>query len=202
MRFRLTFISILTMLAVCSCAPLGGKPAFRPLSGEEAKAVRPGLMPRYFTKFFARNVQRLPPDGSTGYKNWPGTEPILQLNNQFGHGKVFGSGTNRGIGIRMRGVFSFPEPGTYTFQALSNDGIKMFLAQRLVVSDPEQHSDRLSPEATVNIPEAGWYPVRIDYFQRKGTAALKLFWKIPNSTTMSIVPASAYGHLPEQKAGS
>lgn len=184
------------LLAGASCAPLQPTLQLSPLSEETAKNLQPGLQPRYFTKFMARDVRELPEDADPQLKSWLG-EPIAQLNNQFGESEVFGSGLSRGVGMRMRGALFFPTPGPYAFQALSNDGIQMFLGNRLVVSDPVQHSDRLSKqEVSVDIPAAGWYPVQIDYFQRKGTAALQLFWTTPDNATMTIVPADAYGHLP------
>ncbi len=190
----LTIFLFITVFVTASCSMMPNDP-FSPLAKTEINALKPGLQPRYFEKFFSRNVSELPDDDTSRYKNWQG-EPILQLNNQFGRGEVFDSGTNRGIGIRMRGAFYFPESGNYNFQALSNDGIKMFFGEHLVVNDPVQHSDQLSDEGSINIPQAGWYPVRIDYFQRKGTAALKLFWKQPGMDSMEIVPATSYGHLP------
>lgn len=194
-RYPLFTIFLFWSFLGASCAMLQPTLQLSPLSEEMAKTLQPGLQPRYFAKFMARDVRELPEDTSSQLKTWPG-EPIAQLNHQFGEGEVFGSGLSRGVGIRMRGAIHFRAPGTYTFQAFSNDGIEMFLGDMPVVSDPVQHSDQLSKEASVQIPAEGWYPVRIDYFQRKGTAALQLFWTTPDSGAMTIVPAEAYGHLP------
>lgn len=161
-----------------------------PLSAEEAARLQPGLLTVYFHNFFARNVRMLPKRGGKEGK------PIFELNNQFGRGKVFDSGTNRGIGIRMNGALHFPTTGKYILQTLSNDGVIIYLSDKLVLSDPTQHSDQLSIESELNVTIAGWYPIRIDYFQRKGTAALKLYWKTPGSDEKVIVPAEAYAHLP------
>ena len=79
-------------------------------------------------------------------------------------------------------------------QALSNDGIFLYLDDQLVLSDPKHHSDRLSNLAFVTIDTPGWYPVTIEYFQRKGTAALKLFWKTPAGEEQVPLPAEAYAH--------
>ena len=96
----------------------------------------------------------------------------------------------------MHGMIYFPKAGTYTFQALSNDGVVVYVGDTVVVNDPVQHSDQLSEETAIEIPETGVYPLRVDYFQRKGTAALRLFWKTPDSDTMTVVPTSSFGHLP------
>ena len=98
--------------------------------------------------------------------------------------------------MRMQGFINFSEPGTYGLQFLSNDGVELFIGEELTISDPKQHSDQLSEKAIVSISKAGWYPVRIDYFQRKGTAALKFFWATPGITQMQPLPASVYAHQP------
>jgi len=164
-----------------------------PLLAEEVTRLQPGLLPFYFYNYFARTVRMLPKKGGKV------GEPILEINNQFGRGKVFGSGTNRGVGVRMRGALHFPATGTYILQTLSNDGVVIYLNDKRVLYDPTQHSDQLSPESAISVSVAGWYPIRIDYFQRKGTAALKLYWKTPGSTEKVIVPGKALGHLPGTK---
>lgn len=194
---RFPFFAVLLLAAIAtltSCSLMHRQQTLSPLSKETFSRLRPGLLPRYFESFKARNVAELPDDDTTRFATRLG-EPIPQLDNQFGIGEVFGSGSNRTIGVRMRGVLLFPKAGTYTFQALSNDGVIIYVGDTVVVTDPVQHSDQLSGEIAIEIAEAGWYPVRVDYFQRKGTAALRLFWKTPDNDTMTIVPGSSYGHL-------
>lgn len=169
----------------------------RPLAAKDAETLQPGLTPFYFRNFYARDLRQLPGLKKTHKKGEMG-EPILKLNHQFGNGMVFDSGTNKGVGIRMIGAINFDHTGEYRFQALSNDGFQLYLGDTLIVNDPKQHSDQLSEIGSIVIDEPGWYPLRIDYFQRKGTAALKLFWETPQNTEMTIVPASAYAHQPEK----
>jgi len=157
--------------------------------------LKAGLASRYYLEFFRRDVRELPKSDSSRYRSFPG-KPILQLNHQFGDQKVFDSGENRGVGMRMKGYVHFPEKGQYEMQALSNDGFILTLAGKLTINDPEQHSDRLSNIASVTINSPGWYQVVIEYFQRKGTAAVKLMWKPPGSREFAPLPPSVYAHLP------
>lgn len=155
----------------------------------------PGLVPRYYVEFFERHLDQLPASESSEYPSFKG-KPILELNHQFGKKEVFDSRTSRGVGIRMRGYLNFDVKGEYELQALSNDGIIVKLSDVVALNDPEQHSDRLSNLAYVAIDEPGWYPVELEYFQRKGTAALKLFWKTPGTASMVPVPAQMFAHQP------
>ncbi len=157
--------------------------------------LQPGLTSWYYLEFFERDLRNLPQSDRSVYPTFPG-KPILQLNHQFDEQNIFDSGTNRGVGIRMKGYINFPEAGHYEMQALSNDGFILHISDKLAINDPEQHSDRLSNIAYVSINRPGWYPVAIEYFQRKGTAALKLIWKTPGSSEFVPLPPSSYGHLP------
>lgn len=156
--------------------------------------IQPGLKVTYFLEYFKRDVTYLQEMISGEFKSQQG-KPIDRLDHQFGRGEVFDSGTNRGVAVRMRGYLNFAEPGTYSMQALSNDGIVLHIDDKLALNDPRQHSDRMSNIAHITIDRAGWFPLSIDYFQRKGTAALRLFWKTPGQADFTIVPGSAYGHL-------
>ena len=156
-----------------------------------------GLASFYYTEFFARDVRKLPKSKTSSYPSFPG-KPITELNHQFGKDNVFDSKTNRGVGIRMTGFLQFPEAGSYEMQALSNDGLIITLADKVIINDPKQHSDRLSNIASIMIKQPGSYPIMIEYFQRKGTATLKLFWKKPGEMQYMPIPAEAYGHAKEK----
>lgn len=122
-------------------------------------------------------------------------QPILLLDNQFGKGQVFDSGKRQEVGMLMRGYLHLDRPGKYLFQALSNDGFQLFIDGNLIVSDPGMHGDRLSEPGQFNVVRGGAFPVEIKYFQKKGTAALKLFWQPAGASFYSIVPSGVYSHL-------
>ncbi len=154
-----------------------------------------GLSVVYYLQFFERHLDQIPRNGSSSFIKKTGP-PVFELNHQFGNEEVFQTGTNRGVAMRMQGYLVVKETGAFEFQALSNDGVIVKLGGKTVISDPEQHSDRLSNVGHVTLDKAGHYPLLVEYFQRKGTAALKLFWKTPGSDKFVPIPAHAYVHLP------
>ena len=162
-------------------------------SPAQTDELLPGLDVLYYEEFFERDVRLLPKAERSQYRSFRG-QPIEQLNHQFGKDEVFDSGTNRGVAMRLQGYLNFQDSGVYDMQALSNDGIVVSIASNIALSDPEQHSDRLSNIAHITIDKPGWYQVDIDYFQRKGTAALKLLWRVPGTESFVPVPKHAYGH--------
>ena len=188
-KYLLHIVMILSLLGGCS----GSQKSF---DGESIKeSMVAGLRVLYFNGMY-RHVREIP-DGDRAMleKGRPGS-PILLIDNQFGEDEVFNSGRNRGVGVQMKGYLLFDQMGRYEFQALSNDGIEVIIDGNSILIDPKVHSDRLSSVATLTVQETGWHPVMVKYFQRKGTAALKLFWKTPGSDELEVVPARAYGHLP------
>jgi len=168
-----------------------------PLSHQPVKeTLQPGLSVIYFIGFF-RHIDTLPKGDLAVLEGRPGN-PIPCLNHQFEKGEIFDSGENRGVGMRMKGFLYIPKAGTYAFQALSNDGIRVHLCGTMIIDDPNVHSDRFSNEAVVEIASSGWHSIQVEYFQRKGTAALKFLWKKPGVQEFEVVPAECFAHIPSK----
>lgn len=171
----------------------------RELSDE--KGLKPGLSAIYVPKFF-RHIDQMPVQDPNMTAERVGP-PILFLNHRFGEQElIFDSGVSRGIGIQMNGFLKFSESGRYGMKALSNDGIRVQICDKTILTDPNVHSDRFSPQAVLDIPKPGWYPVMIQYFQRKGTAAIEMYWKLPGKSDYSVIPAEAYAHIPISNGAS
>ena len=103
------------------------------------------------------------------------------------------------VALQMDGMIKFPEPGEYWMEAYANDGIRVFIDNQRVVNDPYWHSDEFSPKTKLEISTPGWYLFKLQYFQRLGTATLRLLWKKPGDADFSAIPAEAYGHLSGSK---
>lgn len=161
----------------------------------QEEKLEPGLSVLYFYGFY-RNLAQMPRGKKRVLKVGIPGKPIPYLNHQFGEGEVFDSGRAKGVGMQMDGFIRFEKPGDYVFQARTNDGFRLFIDEHRIINDPAVHSDRLSETAIVKVSEPGWYPMRVRYFQRKGTAALQLFWQEPGKSQQVPVPAEAYAHLP------
>ena len=159
--------------------------------------LAPGLSVLYFRKFKARHLKKLPSGKQAIFDGKPG-KPIPYLNHAFGKKNVFDSGTPRLIGMQMSGYLKLSAPGIYWFKAFANDGVRVWINDVLVADDPEWHAkgDRFSEPLSTEISQNGWHPMLLRYFQRKGTATLKMYWKRPGDADYSIIPAEAYAHDP------
>ena len=169
----------------------------KPLTPQPAgEQLRPGLSVLYFYNFLERHIDKLP-IGEKALKTGKPGKPVLYLGHKFGSMHVFDSGSNRGVGMQMTGLLRFDRAGDYVFKVNSNDGFRMFINGRMILDDPTVHGNRFSDPATVQINAVGWYPLMIQYFQRKGTATLELYWQPPETGEFRMVPPEVFAHLPK-----
>ena len=192
--FWLSMSVLLCIIAGCAGSVEEGNRSAEPIPGKRAPAqLQPGLSVVYiFQKY--RNVDQIPV-GDAALRMGRQGRPVTILNHQSGKEQsVFGSGRSQGVGMVMDGFLNLEKVGTYRWQALANDGIRMFIDNQMIFEDPKVHKDRLTPPGELRIDRPGKYPVHILYFQRKGTAALKLYWQPPGSAQFSLVPAEVYWH--------
>jgi hypothetical protein len=163
--------------------------AGNPADGTSAsETYKPGLKVTYFFRMFD-HVDELK-SISGGIEG----SPIEQLNHvSFEDGQVLTTDRPDGVGAHIRGLLKFSSAGSYTLKLQSNDGVKLDIGGVHLHSDPEIHAARWSPDMSYNVNTAGWYDLKIDYYQRKGTAALRMKWVTPNGTE-EVIPTSAFAH--------
>jgi hypothetical protein len=156
-------------------------------------SLKPGLLPIYIYKLM-KSVDEMPKLDIKTTKEKVGP-PILFLDHTFGaKDKIFDSGVSEAVGIQMNGYLKFSEPGKYTMKTKSNDGITVWVCDKRIVWQPGVQTDHFSNEVVLDIQKPGWYPLQIKYFQRIGTAAIAVYWKLPGKDSFSVVPAEAYSH--------
>lgn len=196
------FLALLPLFWLAGCANTAEKEASllvlaEPQQPAEIRSaeLEPGVEVFYFLDFFRHTGQMLKNEELVRKMGAPGP-PISQLNHRFAGSRVFDSGEEKGVGMIMYGFFHLAEPGDYAFQAFTNDGFELTVNGHLIISDPGVHKGRFSDQGRITAARGGWFPMEIRYFQRKGTAALELYWQPPGADGFSIVPTEIYAHLP------
>lgn len=186
-------IGLATYSAALAQATVSG---LKPISPQpEAKSIAPMLSVTYYDvkvrwiDEFERiaNIR----DGRPG-------EPLPMLNYNTGAGNVLTTNRKMLVGAYIDGLMKFDVAGTYQLAAVSNDGIRLYVDGELIIDEPGVRGTEFTDTTQVTIEEPGWYGLHIKYFQRKGTAALELYWKRPDKDgDLEIVPAEAYAHILE-----
>jgi PA14 domain len=189
----MTMIGAMTAAVLFAFPPRASADTFnnlQPVSPQPAAdATAPGLAVNYVF-FKAHHVD----DIEAEEPGEPGM-PLPQINYQNGSGNVLTSDKSDGVGALIRGFIDFPAAGRWLMTAQSNDGVRVRLADAVVIEDPDVHADRFAPNAEINIAQPGWYEIAVTYFERKNTATLQLYWQPPGKSEFEIVPATAFSHL-------
>lgn len=96
----------------------------------------------------------------------------------------------------IEGYIRFPEPGMWKVQFHSNDGVKVVIGNRQVYKHDGRHGcETLGWDRELEVPVAGWYEVKVDWFQRYQSSCLMMEWEKPGGN-MSWTPNSATAYLP------
>ena len=164
------------------------KPA---ISTPQPHSLKPGLRVQYIHGFI-RHIDEIP-NGAAASDG--GVLAMLDWNAD--DGEVMTSGREDGVAARITGLINFARPGAYVLAIQSNDGARLTIGDALVIDDPDVHPDRFSPNVTVQVEESGWYPMKLLYFERKGTSTMELYWQPPGTKGFDFVPAKAFAHRAE-----
>ncbi len=171
-------------------APLAPQPA--------PDVIKPGLAVTYlFDKFYTLDElykENLPPIKGKPIPNLDQlteTDPVTKEDKII---NVLTTDQDVMVGAFIRGMIHFEVAGNHVLHLVTNDGARFWVGGVQIWEDPEIHFDRESDPLELVIGEPGWYELKIDYYQKKGTHALQLLWTPPGGEK-TVVPPEALGHL-------
>jgi len=154
--------------------------------------LKPGLAVCYMYEF-VRHIDQFA-EWEKHRKCEPGA-PLAILDSRVGIKKVLTSTSDNGVMAKITGFIHLDKAGAYKFAFESNDGVRLKIDGELILEDPGVLSDQYSDVGTMEVANPGWYPLAIDYFERKGTSTLRFFWRPPGvEGDMLLVPAEALAH--------
>jgi len=91
---------------------------------------------------------------------------------------------------RWVGVVEAKYSEPYTFTTNSDDGIRMWLDDVLIIDSWIDQGPTLHSSSAINLVAGQRYGVRVEYYEDGGGATAQLFWQSP-STPRQIIPAGA-----------
>jgi cytochrome c len=95
--------------------------------------------------------------------------------------------------IQATGFLNIKDPGRYNLRMWSDDGSRLYINNQLVVDNDGLHGT-VYKEAIVNL-SAGYYPIRIEYFQGTGGKFLSFNWKPVGAGEYQTVPMEFLYHM-------
>lgn len=91
--------------------------------------------------------------------------------------------------LRWTGRLKAPKTGTYKFYTTSDDGMRVFLNDTLIINKWDLRSEQ-EGFATVNLVAGKLYPIRVEYFEAGGSAYGWIHWTIPGQTDKKAIPTT------------
>ncbi|MEW6161367.1 MAG: PA14 domain-containing protein [Verrucomicrobiota bacterium] len=166
--------------------PGGGNPVFR----NQLKALRQFIegVPFWKMQPDASVVTGGVPDGATaralaqaGKAYAIYVSPAPEVKDQFS--------------VRWTGRIEPAISDSFTFHTLSNDGVRLWIDNQLVVDNWTDHSAR-EDQGAITLQAGRKYALKLEYYQAGGGATMKLFWSSPKQKK-EIIPSQRFS-LPDE----
>ncbi|MCE8517611.1 hypothetical protein KBY31_12880 [Ruegeria pomeroyi] len=100
---------------------------------------------------------------------------------------------NYNVAADIRGYMRFDEAGVYELETWSNDGIEAKLSGQVIGLWLERQTCVANQRVEVEVPEPGWYELKIVYFQKYMNKCLMMKWA-KKGEKMTWVPNNIFGY--------
>ncbi len=131
--------------------------------------------------------------GLTGmyYNNKNFTKRILSRIDPYIHFEWSGSAPDAKMeadtfSVRWSGYVMPKYSETYTFTAISDDGVRLWVNGKRIINNWTLHAPTEN-NGTITLKAGKKYKIRLDYFEQTGGATMKLFWSSP-SQSRQVIP--------------
>lgn len=89
---------------------------------------------------------------------------------------------------RWEGKVKGVEAGSYQFQTVSDDGVRLWINNQLVIDNWTNHTATTNTSANISLTAGQVVSLKMEYYDNTGSAQIKLSWKRPGQTTFAVVP--------------
>ena len=96
--------------------------------------------------------------------------------------------TSDNFSVRWTGVVEAAANGKFTFQTISDDGVRMWINGSLVIDNWPNHAKATNNSAAITLSKNQRYAIVVEYHDNAGAAVARLLWMKPSTTTFSTVP--------------
>lgn len=121
-----------------------------------------------------------------------GTRVDTSVDFDWGAGSSGVSGVNSNqFSVRWTGRLRAPATGNYRFQTVSDDGVRLWINNQLIINNWGDHGATTDTSATVALQAGYAYDVRLEYYENTGQAVIRLLWSTPGSATFTTLGTAA-----------
>lgn len=108
----------------------------------------------------------------------------------WGDGSPGGSIGTENFSARWSGQVEAPVAGTYQFRTISDDGVRLYLNDSLIIDNWTDHAPTADTSGTITLAAGSKSNIRLEYYERGGGAVIRLQWKPPGASDFVAIPAS------------
>lgn len=118
--------------------------------------------------------------------NPAGTRLDTNINFDWGTGSPGVSNVNSNqFGVVWTGKLRAPTTGNYRFQTVSDDGVRLWVNNQLIINNWNDHAAATDTSTTIALQAGYAYDVRLEYYENTGQAVIRLLWSPPGTATFS-----------------
>lgn len=165
---RFVSFAVLVCLSLFSLLP-NLKPA-------AADTLAAGLRGEYFDNEDFTNLKLTRTDATVDF-NWGFDSPDPVINSET-------------FSIRWTGQITVPTTGNYVFVTQSDDGIRLWLGNQLMIDNLVPHPVTEDRSAAITLTAGQSYNLRLEYFELTANAIIRLLWIRPGQTSPEIIPSA------------
>jgi MSHA biogenesis protein MshQ len=90
--------------------------------------------------------------------------------------------------VRWTGTILAGTSGAYRFQTQSDDGVRVWVNGVQLINNWSDHSASTNTSATINLIAGQRYVIKVEYYEKGGSAVMRLRWLPPGTSTYVAVP--------------
>ena len=115
------------------------------------------------------------------------TRTDLTVNFSWGSGSPDPSIAAESFSVRWTGSVKADHSQTYTFYTTSNDGVRLWVGDKLVINNWTDHG-AVEDSGTISLQANQWYPIKLEYYEGSGSSVIKLSYSSA-STAKQVIPS-------------
>ena len=102
-----------------------------------------------------------------------------------------GTGVNtNNFSARWTGTVLAPTTGSYRFQTVSDDGVRVWVNGVRIINNWTDHSATTNTSGTVSLTAGQRYTIQVEYYEKGGSATMRLRWLRPGTSSYVAIPAA------------
>lgn len=144
----------------------------------DLNAVGTGLRGEYFNNTLLSGIPAATKLDAAIDFDWAGNSPAPGIGND-------------NFSVRWLGTIKAPVTANYRFSTVSDDGVRLWINNRLVIDNWTAHGATTDISETIKLTRGQSYDIKLEYFEQGGDAVIKLLWsRLPGQPTAAIIPGA------------